>query len=196
METSSQSYRINITNPVYCEMITDTKEGTVYGVVKSLGEAQQAQCTAVEASGEVYGNGDIVDSSSLLVGLTLALDITKIPIEVQADIYNFEVEDGVVLVKAGVQPKYIAVGYEVPQTDGKSEYIWLLKGRPKPLNKNVQQSNGNINYSTDTMNVSFVKRKSDNRLKFFADASNPSFTAEQAAKWFAQGPSKPVKAGE
>lgn len=192
--TSKRSYKINIKNPVYCEVLTDDKSGTTYGTVKSLGEAQQAQVTASAATGSLYGDGAIVDSSAKLTGLSLALNVTKIPVEARADIYNLTVTNGVVQVKAGVQAKYIAVGYEIEQTSGESEYVWLLKGRPQPLNENVSQSESNINYSNDQMVIDFVKRVSDEMLQYFADAANADFTAAQAAKWFTNGPSAIVTA--
>lgn len=196
MKKSTSAYRINIKRPVYAEVTSDTGEGTSYGEVKSLGEAQQAQITASVASGQLHGDGAIVDSSAIMTGLSLVLSTTKVPIEAQVDIYNYKVTDGVVQVKAGVKPKYIAVGYEVEQTDGSSEFVWLLKGRPQPLNSDVKQSEGNINYSTDSITIDFVRRKSDNMLKFFADGSNPELTKAQADAWFDEGPSKPVSANK
>lgn len=190
--TSSRAYKINIKIPVYCLVLTDESTGTTYGPVKSLGEAQQAQVTASSATGSLYGNGAKVDSSAKLTGLTLALDSTKVPVEAKADIFDYTVTNGVVQVKAGAQPKYIAVGYEVEQTSGKSEYIWLLKGRPQPMNENAAQSETNINYSTDQLIVEFVERVSDGMLEFFADGANEDFTDAQAAKWFNEGPASIV----
>lgn len=192
--TSKQAYKINIKNPVYCEVLTDTAEGTTYGAVKSLGEAQQIQVTAVSSTGQLYGDGAIVDSSAKLSGLTVVLNTTKVSVEAKADIYNYTVTNGVVQVKAGVQAKYIAIGYEVEQTSGDSEYVWLLKGRPQTINENVNQSEANVNYSTDQMTIDFVKRKSDDMIQYFADAANEDFTSAQAAKWFNAGPSAPVTA--
>lgn len=196
MKKSTTTYRINIKEPVYAEVLSDENEGTTYGEVKSLGEAQQAQVTASVASGQLYGNGAIVDSSAMLTGLSMVLSTTKIPIEAQVDIYNYEVKDGVVQVKAGTKPKYIAVGYEVEQTNGSRELVWLLKGRPQPLNSDVKQSEGNINYSTDSITIDFVRRKSDGMLKFFADEANPELTKAQADTWFKEGPAKPISANK
>lgn len=190
--TSKRSYKINIKKPVYCILTSDTSEGTTYGDVKSLGEAQQAQVTAVSSTGQLYGDGAIVDSSSKITGLTVVLSTTKIPVEAIADIYNYTVTNGVVQIQAGQQANYIAVGYEVEQTTGDSEYIWLLKGRPQPLNSDVQQSEQNVNYSTDQMTIDFVKRIYDDMLEYYADAANADFTASQAAAWFTQGPSSIV----
>jgi len=186
--TSEQAYRINITNPVYAVVTSDTSEGTTYGAVKKFGEAQQIQITASIASGQLYGNGAIVDSSAVLTGLSAQFQTTKLPIETIADIYNQTVTDGVLQEKAGVTANYIALGYEVEQSNGKSEYVWLLKGRPQPIGGTVNQSETNINYSTDTVTIDFVKRVSDDLLRYYADASNEDFTTAQATAWFTNGP--------
>ena len=86
--TSKRSYKINVKKPVYCKLTSDSLSGVSYGSVVSLGEAMQIQVTAVSSSGQLYGDGSIVDSSSKLVGLTVVFDATKLPIEVVADIYN------------------------------------------------------------------------------------------------------------
>ena len=190
--TSKRSYKINVKNPVYCKLTSDSLSGVSYGSVTSLGEAMQIQMTAVSSSGQLYGDGSIVDSSSKLSGLTVVFDATKLPIEVKADIYNYTYTNGVAQVKAGEQANYIALGYEVEQTTGDSEYVWLLKGRPQPLNENVQQSEGNITYSTDQMTIDFVRRIYDDMLEYYADAANADFTAAQAAAWFTTGPTSPV----
>lgn len=194
MQTSTSSYKINITHPVYAEVLSDTAEGTTYGPVKEFGEAMEMNITATTASGQLFGNGAVVDSSAMLTGITAAYSATKIPIEVQADIYNHTVTDGVVQVEAGKKAKYIAVGFETEQSEGKSEYTWLLKGRPKPMNQDIKQSESNVNYTTDTLEIDFVKRKSDNMLKYFADLANPEFTEAQAEDWFTQGPATFPKA--
>lgn len=190
--TSKRSYKINVKKPVYCKLTSDTLSGVSYGSVTSLGEAMQIQMTAVSSSGQLYGDGSIVDSVSKLSGLTVVFDATKIPIEVKADIYGFTYTNGVAQVKAGDQANYIAFGYEIEQSTGDSEYVWLLKGRPQPLNNNVQQSEANITYSTDQMTIDFVRRIYDDMLEYYADAANADFTAAQAAAWFTSGPTSPV----
>lgn len=198
MSVSSQAYRINVTHPVYALVTADTSEGTTYGAVKSFGEAMEVQITASAATGQLYGNGAIVDSSSRLTGLTVQFQATKLPIETIADIYNQTVTNGVLQEKAGVTANYLAFGYEVEQTNGKSEYVWLLKGRPQPKNSTIQQSETGINYSTDTITIDFVKRVSDDMLRYYADAANADFTSGQASAWFTTGPStfpKPSQSG-
>lgn len=189
MQKSNQSYRINITNPKYCVVLSDTEEGTTYGPVKEFGEGQEIQVTPSVATGTLYGNGMVVDSTSKLTGMAVSLRLTKLPIEDVAEIYDATVTNGVIQEKAGATAKYIAVGYEVEQTDGKSEYVWLLKGRPRPMNRTNTQSEGNVTYSTDTVEIDFVARKSDKNIRWYADASCSDFTEAQAKAWFTNGPS-------
>lgn len=193
MQASEQSYKINITHPVYCILTQDDENGVAYGDVKKFGEAMEIGITPSVSAGELYGNGAKVDSYSKLTGLTVSFKNTKVPIEVRQEIYNLQVSNGVVMESAANQAtKYIAFGYETEQTNGKSEYTWLLKGRPKPINTDLKQSEQNITYSTDTIDIDFVKRVYDDMLRFFADESNPDFSASQAAKWFDEGPVAPV----
>lgn len=187
-----KGYKINISNPKYCALTSDTEEGVQYGEVKSLGEAMEVQVTPSVASGKLYGDGEAVDSASRLTGLTLSLQTTKVSSEARVDIYNLEVKNGVIVTKTGTTPKDIAIGYEVEQSNGKSQYVWLLKGSPKPMNDSIQQSTDNINYSTDKMDVDFVRRNYDKSLKYDAEEGELGFSEAQAAAWFKNGPSNPV----
>lgn len=193
MQKSAQGYKINITNPVYAILLQDDENGVAYGDVKKFGEAMEISITPSISSGELYGNGAKVDSYSKLTGLTVSFKNTKVPIEVRQEIYNLQVENGVVMESAAQQStQYIAFGYETEQTNGKSEYTWLLKGRPKPITTDLKQSEQNVTYSTDTIEIDFVKRVFDDMLRYFADASNPDFTEGQAEAWFDEGPVSPV----
>ena len=193
MQKSAQAYKINITNPVYCILTQDDDEGVAYDDVKKFGEAMEISLTPSVSSGELYGNGAKVDTYSKLTGLTVSFKNTKIPIETRQEIYDLQVANGVVVEKAGNQAyKYIAFGYETEQTNGQSEYTWLLKGKPKPFASDLKQSEQNVTYSTDTIDIEFVKRTFDDAFRYFADAANPDFTEEQAAAWFTTGPVAPV----
>lgn len=188
----NKGYRINIKNPACAILTSDTKEGTEYGPVLSLGESQTIVVTPSVASGALYGDGAQQDAESRLTGMTVALDTTKVPMEVKAEIYKLQEKDGVLMEEAGGSAEYIAFGYETEQTDGNSEYVWLLKGKPRPMNDTRQQSDTQIKYSTDKMEIDFVRRKSDNMLRYFAEVGTLGFTAEQASAWFNEGPSTPV----
>ncbi|RFZ78791.1 phage tail protein [Lacrimispora amygdalina] len=185
---SAKSNRINVTNPVYCLLLTDTSAGTTYDAVETLGKAMQIQITPQIAAGEQYGNGAKEEDIALLKGLAVVIDLNKLFIETRAKIMGNTYVDGVLIEKDGDQPPYIAIGYEVEQTGGTKEQIWLLKGRARPANQTVQQSAGNINFSNDSITVNFIPRESDKQIRFFGDTANSTYTAAQATAFFATGP--------
>ena len=125
-----------------------------------------------------------------MTGLAVALDVNKVPIEDRAEILGNKYENGVLVETSGDEAPYIALGYEVPETNGCKELIWLLKGRAQPYNSNVQQSTDNINFSTDSITINFIPRTSDGMLRFCGDTANADLTEQQISKWFTTGPSK------
>lgn len=187
---STKANRINIVDPVYAIIQSDTKEGTTYGEVKSLGAAMQVQLTPSISSGVLYGNGVQQENISKLNGIAMVVDVNKIKIEDRAAILGNKYENGVIHEKAGDEAPYIAVGYKVEQTNKKVELIWLLKGRAQPTNSSVQQSTENFNFSTDSITINFIPRDSDMELRFFADSANDDLTQSQIDAWFLTGPSK------
>lgn len=185
---SKKSNRINITNPVYTVITSDTPEGTTYGEVKSMGEAMQIQLTPSIAEGKLHGNGVEQENIAKLTGIAVSFDLNKLYIETRAEILGNQYENGVLIEKAGDEAPYIALGYEVEQTGGTKEQVWLLKGSARPLNSTVQQQNENINFSTDTVSINFIPRTSDGQLRFFGDTANADYTEEQAKNFFKEGP--------
>lgn len=194
-KTSKKANRINVKNVVYAMLESDESGGTTYGEVKTISPAMQVQLTPTLASGVLYGNGVQQENIAKITGISLVLDVNKIPIENRAEMMGNKYANGVLEEGAEDEAPYLAIGYEVEETNGCKELIWLLKGRAQPYNSNVQQSTDNINFSTDSLTINFTPRDSDGKLKFFADTANEEFTAQQAEKWFKTGPSAPPAPG-
>lgn len=187
-----EGYKINIKHPVYAILTSDNESGVAYGTVKTFGEAQEVGVTPSVATGSLYGNGAQVDNTSRLSAIAISYKTTKVTQEAKKEIFNLEDQDGVLITKAGQVANYIAFGYEVELSDGKSQYVWLLKGRPVPMNETNTQSEDNITYSTDTVEINFIRREYDDALKYDAEVGALGFNEAQAALWFTTGPTAPV----
>lgn len=194
-QKSNKANRINIQNAVYCKLLTDESGSTTYDEPKSLSPAMQVQLTATLASGILHGDGVQQENIAKITGISMVLNVNKIPIEDRAIILGNKYENGILEEVGGDEAPYIAVGYEVPETNGYKELIWLLKGRAQPFNSNVQQSKENINFSTDSITINFIPRDSDKRIRFFGDTANADLTEQQVTKWFTTGPSVPPAPG-
>lgn len=190
-KTSKKANRINIQNVVYCVLQSDTSEGATYGDVKQVSPAMQVQLTPALASGTLYGDGAQQENIAKLTGISMVLDINKIKIEDRASMLGHKFENGVIVESAGDEAPYIAVGYEVEETNKCKELIWLLKGRAQPFNSSVQQSTDSINFSTDSITINFIPRDYDKAIRYYGDTANEDLTADQVEKWFSTGPSVP-----
>ena len=186
---SAKANRINITEPVYAKLLTDTADGVTYDEVRSLGKAMQVQLTPSVSSGVLYGNGVQQENIAKMNGLAMVMDVNKLAIEDRAIILGHEYRDGIIHEKAGDEAPYIAAGYKVEQTNGKCELIWLLKGRAQPINSSVQQSTDSLNFSTDSITINSIPRDYDNEIRYFADSANQDLTEKQINDWFAAAPS-------
>ncbi|WP_312373013.1 major tail protein [Lachnoclostridium sp.] len=185
---SKRAYRINIKKPVYSVLTSDDSTASVYGEVKSLGEAMEIQITPTLATGTLYGDGAKVDDSAKITGIDMQFGSTKIPIEHRAEMLGNTYVDGILVENKGDQSKYIAFGYEVEQTNGKRECVWLLKGKAQPISSTSQQSESNINYSTDSIKISFIPRTFDGAIRAFGDTANEAFTDEKADAFLSDVP--------
>lgn len=180
MGASAKANRINIKRSVYAVITKDDSTGVVHGPIKQFGKPMQIQLTPTYASGVLYGAGVKEEDLAMITGVTVKYDVNKIPIEVRADIGGHKIEEGVLIESKDDQAPDIAFGYEIVQTNGKVELVWLLKGKAKPFGSNVQQSTDNINFSTDSIDIGFIPREYDGEIKRFGDTANPDFTTAMA----------------
>ncbi len=181
MANSVKANRFNIKRIVYAKVLKDDATAYEHGPIKTFGAPMTAQFTPSYANGILYGGGVKTEDTTKLTGGALKVEVNKIPIEVRADIYGHTYEDGILKVNKDDQAKDIAIGYEIEQTGGKSEFTWLFKCKAKPLGKNAQQSTENMNYSTDSMDIAVMARENNGDFHYDADTANPDFTAEMAA---------------
>lgn len=183
MAGSTKANRFNIKRSVYAVITKDDNTGVICGSVEKFGDPMQVQLTPTYATGTLYGGGVKKEDITKITGITMKFDVNKIPIETRAIIGGHAYEDGVLTESKDDQAPDIAVGYEVEETENHSEYVWLFKGKAKPVGSTVQQSTDNINFSTDSIDIGFVPREFDGKLKDYADTANAEFTTEKAATY-------------
>ena len=183
MSASVKANRFNITRSVYAVITKDDATGVTHGAVKKLGEPMSVQLTPSYASGVFFGGGVKTEDLSKMTGAALKLDVNKIAIEDRAIIGGHTYANGVMSEKAGDQAPEIAVGYEVEETGGHKELVWLLKGRAKPIADSRQQSTDNISFSQDSLEIGFVPRVFDKKIRDYGDTANADFTPEIATAY-------------
>ena len=181
--------RINVRNAKYALVKENTTESyTLESATHPLPGLRDIDLAIQLATGTLYGDGVIEENSSKITGATLKIGINKIAIEDRARMTGAKITNGIMDVTTDDVAPYIALYLETESSKaGGKEQMWLLCGQAQPIGIAGQQSETNVNYSTDTMTIQCVSRKKDNKVLRLGDTENTAFT-EAMSKDFAQNP--------
>ena len=181
-------YRINVRNFKRASVTADTDSSYTLGNIVAIPTLRSVDISFKSASGELYGDGELVSNRTKMTGASLSIGIDKLTLaDKAAFLGSTETAKGTLPIKTTDTPGKVAVYFEIEHDDGGYEAVWLLVGTAQPLNISAQQTESNINYSTETLNIDFVRREKDKAVIVIADTDDASFTsANQTA--FLAGP--------
>ena len=170
-------YRINVRNFKRASVTADTSSSYTLGTITAIPTLRQVDISFKSASGELYGDGDLVSNRTKLTGATLKLDIDKLTLDDKAFFYgSTKTNKGTLPIATTDTPTKCAIYFEMEHDDGGYEAVWLLCGQAEPVNITGQQAESNINYSTESININFVRREKDKMLLVMADTDDEGFT--------------------
>ena len=195
--TIENSYRMNVKKLVYAKLLTDTKTETTYGDIKPFADARQIQITPTVATGDCYGNGSKKKSQSKITGYEITTDVNKAQVDVRADLFGHKfTTDGELIIGSNDKQAEFAFGYEIDQTEGNRELVWLLKCTAQPYSYTVQQTEGDIKYASDSIKITAVMRESDENFQLIGDTNNSTFTDVLAESFLSTVPTTITAATE
>lgn len=177
-------YKFNVRNCKFAPVTADTSNAYSIGDAVNLPALRTVDIAFLTASGELYGDGEIVSKRTKLTGATLRIGIDKVPQTARATMLGHTMESGkgIMDVKTTDTPIPIAVYLEIELDDGGYEAVWLLTGKAQPINITGNQSETNINYTTDELTIDFIRRELDKCVLKLSDTDNSDFTtANQTA---------------
>lgn len=175
-------YKMNVKNCKYAPVSVDTTETYTLGTAVNLPAIRTVDIAFTLATGELYGDGEIVSKRAKLTGATLRLGIDKLSQAARAAMLGHTVDgNGIMSIKTTDTPAKIAMYMEIELDDGGFEAVWLLSGKAQPVNITGNQSETSINYTTDEMTVDFIRREKDKKVIMYADTDNEDFDATAQA---------------
>ncbi len=109
--------------------------------------------------------------------------MADIPLAIQEKILGNTIdENGVLIRKAGDEPKYFAVGFRSLKSDGKYRYVWLYKVRAKPITETYSTKKGkDVTLQEPEIEWTAIKRTHDNEYQAIADEGENGFDTTAAA---------------
>lgn len=170
-------YRVNVKNCQRATVTADTSSSYTIGTPVAMPTLRTVDISFKSASGELYGDGELVSNKTKMTGATLKIDLDKISLADKAALMGATLSSkGVLAIKTtDVAPK-TAIYFEIEHDDGGYEAIWLLVGTCEPINISGQQAESNINYSTESVNINFIRREKDKQVIAYADTDDAGFT--------------------
>lgn len=176
-------YKVNVRNCKRATVTADTTSSYTIGSLVDMPTLRSVDITFKSASGELYGDGEIVSNRTKMTGATLQIGIDKLTIADKSVLLGAtETAKGTLPIKTTDTPGKVAIYFEIEHDDGGYEAVWLLVGTAQPLPISATQTEGNINYSTETLNIDFVRRNKDHAVIVIADTDDADFTtANQTA---------------
>ena len=181
-------YRINVRNCKRATVTSDTNAAYTIGTPVAMPTLRDIEIAFTTSSGTLYGDGEKVSEISLITGATLKFGIDKLTQADKVALLGISKSNkGVASYKTTDKPPKVAIYFEVEHDDGGFEATWLLVGKAQPIGMSAQQKEDSITYSTETVNIDFVRRELDKAVIMMADTDDADFTtANQTA--FAASP--------
>ena len=174
----AQHYKMNVKNCKYAPVSVNDSTTYTLGTAVDLPAIRTVDIAFTLATGELYGDGELVSKRAKLTGAQLRLGIDKLPHTARAAIlgHTIETSKGIMDIKTTDTPIEIAVYLEIELDNGGYEACWLLVGKAQPVNITGNQSETSINYTTDEVTIDFVRREKDKCVIKYADTDNADFT--------------------
>lgn len=183
------NYRINVKN-IYYALNTKDEDGSVTRETPQImAEAMKVSVNPKVAAGKLYGDGKLVEDVNKLTGAEIALDATIMPTEIISELFGRTKDSGGV-TKDNIADEAVefSIGWEVELSNKQSEFVWFTKCKAQPLQSEIQQSEENVNFSTDTINIVAMPDENGD-IRLFGDTTDPDFKCKDT--WFASVPPVP-----
>lgn len=179
--------RINVKN-LYMAKATKQEDGkVVFDKPEHIIGMEKISRKTQMASGKLHGDGKIRKNSIKKSGYELSLSLNNLPSEWRNYLEGTTLTDGGVEYATSKDiPNYFAIGWEVEKTGGFSEFVWFPFCQAQPVEQETQQTEDNINYSTDSITITALENDFIGRYYTFIDTEVEKNKDVTAKDFFSQ----------
>lgn len=178
---ATATIKINCKN-FHIAFVEEADGALIYEKPYHIEGVESVSRTAQVSSGGKYGDGVLRFQVNKKSAYDLSINHNLIPSDIRSKMEGTTItEDGVEYGSSSDRPHPLAVGWETEMEDGTSQFVWFLYGVAEPITTEIQQSEDNINFTSDSVNLKMMEHNSLKRYFTFVDTSikgNENITAE------------------
>lgn len=182
----AKGVRIGLRNLVYAILDNDPESGGVasYQAPKRVPGIISANLTANASAESLFADDGAYDTAATTGQLQLELNIAEIPLSTVSEWLGSSKSGGILTDKGGDVAPWVAVGFKTLKSNGKYRYVWFLKGKFSVPDESNETKGDAINFQTDTITATFVKRDCDDAWRKRADEDDIDYLPAIGTNWF------------
>jgi phi13 family phage major tail protein len=175
---------INVDKLYYAIMTKDDGTGVAYGAPKAMPGAVKIAVDAANGRAAFYADGGIQEYGQTLGEIKVTLDVSTVPLAIQADILGHTLDGvGGMVNKVTDQAPYVALMYRRKKSNGKFRYIKVLKCLFGESKDDAETATASPKFQNDNFSGVALPRVNDGKWKAMADEEEIAYV-DVSATWF------------
>lgn len=134
-----------------------------------------------------YADNGPSDVASSLGEITVEIELSELPLKVQADLLGHTIDKGVMVQKADDTAPMVAIGFVGLKSNGKKRYVWMLKGQFQIPDDDYKTKGEKVEFQSQKISGKFVIRDYDGAYKKTADEDAEGYVETTGQNWFNVG---------
>ena len=176
--------QIGLSDLHYSLLTSDTVSSVTYEAPVSIPGIIMANINPNSSSGVLYKDDGPGETYSSMGEVTVEIEVSDIPLEVQAVLLGHTITSGILKRKSTDVSPYIALGFKSLKSNGSYRYVWLYKGKFQLPEINHQTKNDKVNFQIPKMKASFIRLDYDNSWIKQADEDHEDYVSSIGTNWF------------
>jgi phi13 family phage major tail protein len=178
---------------IHIALITSDSDGveTVYAAPIKIAGAIAAKITKNTNEEVLYSDDSVEDTLTNFDSIDIEVEVSALDMASRAKIQGSKYVKGALAESKGDIPPDLALGFRAKKGNGKYRYVWLLKGKFKPVDDEYATSEDKAKPQTAKLKGKFVSRLFDGNHQLIADEDSVGIEAGLIAGWFTAVPDVP-----
>lgn len=179
--------QIGLKDLYVAKITTDVIAGTtVYATPVRLEKALTAKITVKTSSEKFYSDDVLEEVANAFDSIDVEIGVNQLTLASRALLQGLVVYSGELSESSNDVAPEVALGFRSLKSNGKSIYVWLLKGKFETVSDEYETKADKVSSKTPTLKATFGPRLSDNKYRILADEETAG--APRITGWFTAVP--------